>query len=126
NDPLSMEMAQAIQNNFGQIGINVTLKPGAGAEVLGDYRARKHELILQSWGPDYPDPHTNASTFAWNPDNSDDAGLSGILAWRTAWDPGDLTQMVDDAVTERDTEKRAEMYREIQARHRDESAFIML
>ena len=126
NDPLRMEMAQAIQNTLGQGGIRVTLKPGAGAEVLGDYRARKHELTLQSWGPDYPDPHTNASTFAWNPDNSDDAGLSGILAWRTAWDPGPLTQMVEDAAIERDTDKRTEMYREMQATHRDDSAFVMM
>ncbi len=126
NDPLRMEMAQAIQNTLGLAGVRVTLKPGAGAEVLGDYRARNHELTLQSWGPDYPDPHTNASTFAWNPNNADDSGLSGILAWRTAWDAGELTQMVDDAVVERDADKRAEMYLEMQAKHRDDSAFVMM
>ena len=126
NDPLRMEMAQAIQNTLGQGGIKVTLKPGAGAEVLGDYRARNHDITLQSWGPDYPDPHTNASTFAWNPDNSDEAKRTGVLAWRTAWDAGPMTKMVDDAVQERDTEKRRVMYQDMQKIHRDTSAFVTM
>ncbi|MFV0493101.1 MAG: ABC transporter substrate-binding protein [Pseudorhodobacter sp.] len=126
NDQLRMEMAQAIQNTLGQAGIKVELKPGAGAEVLGDYRARTHEITLQAWGPDYPDPHTNASTFAWNPDNSDEGKLTGVLAWRTAWDPGPMTEEVNAAVVERDTEKRAEMYRKIQEDHRQTSAFVTM
>ena len=126
NDQMRLEMAQSIQNTFGQAGIKVELKPGAGAEVLGDYRARNHDITLQAWGPDYPDPHTNASTFAWNPNNSADAKLTGVLAWRNAWDAGELTAMVDAAVQERDTEKRRAMYQEIQQKHRDDSAFISM
>lgn len=124
NDPVRMEMAQALQNTLGQSGIKVTLKPGAGAEVLGDYRARKHDITLQAWGPDYPDPHTNASTFAWNPNNADDSGMGGVLAWRNAWDAGDMTAAVDAAVVELDTDKRKAMYEEIQRKHRDTSAFV--
>lgn len=124
NDPVRMEMAQAIQNTLGQVGIKVNLAPGAGAEVLGDYRARNHELTLQSWGPDYPDPHTNASTFAWNPDNADEAKLSGVLAWRNAWDPGPLTAAVEAAVVERDTDKRRAMYEDMQRTFRDDSGFV--
>jgi peptide/nickel transport system substrate-binding protein len=126
NDQMRLEQAQSIQNTFGQAGIKVELKPGAGAEVLGDYRARNHDITLQAWGPDYPDPHTNASTFAWNPNNSADAKLTGVLAWRNAWDAGELTAMVDAAVQERDTEKRRAMYQEIQQKHRDDSAFISM
>ncbi len=36
-------------------------------------------------GVDYQDPHTNADTFARNPDNSDDAATRP-LAWRNARD----------------------------------------
>ena len=126
NDQQRTEMAQAIQNTFGQAGIKVTLKPGAGAEVLGDYRARNHDITLQAWGPDYPDPHTNASTFAMNPNNSDDAKLTGMLAWRNAWDPGPMTAMTQAAAEERDTDKRRAMYEDIQRTHRDSSAFIAM
>ena len=126
NDQARMEMAQALQNTFAQAGIKVELKPGAGAEVLGDYRARNHDITLQAWGPDYPDPHTNASTFSFNPNNSDEGKLTGILAWRNAYDPGELTAMTEAAVTERDTDKRRAMYEEIQRKHRDTSAFITM
>ncbi|WP_161555830.1 periplasmic substrate-binding domain-containing protein [Mangrovicoccus ximenensis] len=99
---------------------------GTAAQILGRYRARELDVYVGTWGPDYPDPHTNASTFAWNPDNSDAAGATGILAWRNAWDPGELTAKVDAAVTENDTAKRVEMYHDIQAGFRDTSPFAVL
>lgn len=124
NNQERMDIAQSIQNTFGQVGITVTLDVGDGAQVLGKYRARQHEITVQTWGPDYPDPHTNASTFAMNPDNSDEANATGFLAWRTAWDPKELGAMTEAAVSERDADKRKAMYEEIQRVHRDTSAFI--
>ena len=126
NNPERMDIAQSIQNTFGQIGINVTLDVGDGKQVLEKYRARQHEITLQTWGPDYPDPQTNASTFADNPDNSDEAKATGYLAWRTAWDPGALKEMTAEAVTERDADKRKAMYEEMQKIHRDTSAFVTM
>ena len=126
NNQERLDIATSLQNTFAQAGINLTLDVGDGATGLATYRARQHEMTLQTWGPDYPDPHTNASTFAQNPDNSDEAGNTGYLAWRTAWDPGELHAMTDAAVQERDTAKREAMYEEIQRRHRDNSAFVMM
>lgn len=126
NNQERMDIAQSIQNTFGQIGINLILDVGDGKQGLETYRARKHDITLQTWGPDYPDPHTNASTFASNPDNSDEAGATGYLAWRTAWDPGALGAMTDAAVVEKDADKRKAMYEEIQREHRDNSAFVMM
>jgi len=126
NNQERMDIAQSIQNTFGQIGINVTLDVGDGATVLGKYRARQHDITLQTWGPDYPDPHTNASTFAMNPDNRDEAKATGFLAWRTAWEPGPLHAMTEAAVIERDADKRRTMYEEIQRIHRDTSAFVLM
>ena len=126
NNQERMDIAQSIQNTFAQAGIELTLDVGDGAQVLDKYRARQHEITLQTWGPDYPDPHTNASTFAMNPDNSDEAKATGYLAWRTAWDPGEMGAETAAAVAEMDGEKRAEMYRSIQAKHRDDSAFVLM
>lgn len=120
-----MEMAQSIQNTFGQAGIEVELNIGEGAEQLKRYRARQHDATLQSWGPDYPDPHTNASAFSMNADNSDDAQTGG-LAWRNAYDPGPLHAQTEAAVMERDGAKRAAMYGEIQQAHRTTSPFIVM
>ena len=121
-----IDVATSIQNTFGQAGITVELDVGEGADQLKAYRARTHDATLQTWGPDYPDPNTNSSTFAENPDNSDEAGNTGYLAWRNAYDPGEMTAMSQAAVMERDPAKRVEMYAEIQKKHRETSPFIVM
>lgn len=126
NNQERLDIATSLQNTFAQAGINLTLDVGDGAQVLEKYRARQHDITIQTWGPDYPDPHTNASTFAMNPDNSDEAGATGYLAWRTAWEPGELHAMTEAAVVEKDTAARIAMYEEIQRKHRDNSAFVMM
>ena len=121
-----MDVAQSIQNTFGQAGITVELDVGEGADQLKQYRARLHDATLQTWGPDYPDPNTNSSTFAENPDNSDEANNTGYLAWRNAYDPGEMTAQSQAAVLERDPAKRVEMYAALQIKHRETSPFIVM
>ncbi|MCK5502395.1 MAG: ABC transporter substrate-binding protein [Tritonibacter mobilis] len=121
-----LEIAQSLQNTFAQAGIKLNLEVGTGKQILGKYRARELDIYLGAWGPDYPDPQTNAGTFAYNPDNSDEANATGLLAWRNAWDTGGLTTEVEAAVVEGDTEKRAEMYHQIQAQFRETSPFAIM
>ncbi|MDP1578087.1 MAG: ABC transporter substrate-binding protein, partial [Cypionkella sp.] len=121
-----MDVAQSIQNTFGQAGIKVELSVGEGAEQLKEYRARQHDGTLQTWGPDYPDPNTNSSTFAENPDNSDAANNTGYLAWRNAYDPGEMTAESKAAVLEQDPAKRVEMYAALQKKFRETAPFIVM
>ena len=111
---------------MAQAGITLELHVGTGAEILGEYRARNHEIIMEAWGPDYPDPHTNADTFARNPDNSDEGHNTGILAWRNAWPATETNDLTNAAVLEQDGDKRAEMYEEIQRIHQQVSPFAPL
>ena len=120
-----MEMAQSIQATFAQAGVELEIIPGDGKQTLTKYRARNHDIYIGRWGPDYQDPHTNADTFARNPDNSDDA-QSKPLAWRNAWDIPEMTKMADAAVLERDPAKRAQMYLEIQKIHQATSPFVIM
>ncbi|WP_308917971.1 ABC transporter substrate-binding protein [Jannaschia sp. LMIT008] len=121
-----IEIAQTLQNTFAQAGITLNITVATAAQTLGRYRARELDMYLGEWGPDYPDPQTNAGTFAYNPDNSDEAQATGLLAWRNSWDTGGLTEKVDAAVIENDTDARAEMYREIQAEFRETSPFAIM
>lgn len=119
-----LDIAQSLQNTWGQLGCEVELIVGTGAQTLDRYRAREHDVYLGAWGPDYPDPHTNAGTFAINPDNSDEAKLTGILAWRNAWAvPQSMNDAVLAAVVENDTDKRRQMYIDIQREHQKISPF---
>ncbi len=123
NDQERLDMAQSFQSTLAQAGITAELRVGTGKEILGEYRARKHDVYLGAWGPDYPDPHTNADTFARNPDNSDEGKHTGILAWRNAWPATEVNDLTNAAVVERDSEKRAAMYEDIQKLHQQVSPF---
>jgi peptide/nickel transport system substrate-binding protein len=112
-----VEIAQTLQNTFAKVGINVSIVQGTGKQTLAKYRAREFQIYVGAWGPDYPDPHTNADTFAHNPDNRIEAKLTGKLAWRNGWNIPAMTAATAAAVAEGDTAKRAQMYVDIQRWH---------
>lgn len=124
NTPDVTAIAQAVQQTMAQAGIKLEIIPGDGGQTLEKYRARTHDIYIGVWGPDYQDPHTNA-TFARNPDNADDA-TKKTLAWRNAWDIPEMTAKADAAVLEADSEKRAATYRDLQAEHQKTSPFIIM
>src|SRR4029453_8521772 len=88
------------------------------------YRARQHQMLLLYWSPAYMDPHSNADSFARNPDNSDNAKAKP-LAWRNAWDIPDIMKETDAAVRERDADKRIGMYQDIQKKMQDDGALLV-
>ncbi len=118
-------ITEAVQQTLKRAGIEMEILPGDGKQTLTKYRARTHDIYIGQWGADYWDPHTNADTFARNPDNGDSA-KSKPLAWRNAWAIPELTKKSDAAALERDAAKRAKMYLEIQAEFRKTSPFVML
>jgi peptide/nickel transport system substrate-binding protein len=118
-------ITEAIQQTFKQGGVDLEILPGDGKQTLTKYRARSHDIYIGTWGADYWDPHTNADTFARNPDNSDNPKTKP-LAWRNAWDIPELTKKADAAAQERDAKKRVAMYAELQAEFRRSSPFVML
>ncbi len=121
-----IEIAQSIQNTFAQAGITVSIQVGTGKQILGIYRAREHDIYVGAWGPDYPDPNTNAGTFAFNPDNSDEAGATGLLAWRNSWSIPEMSEATLAAVVENDRDARAAMYEAIQREHQQTSPFAVM
>ena len=119
-----VEIAQTLQNTFAQVGINVSISQATGKQTLAKYRAREFQIYVGAWGPDYPDPHTNADTFAHNPDNRLEAKLTGKLAWRNGWDIPEMTKRTEAAVEESDTETRRQMYVDIQRDWQKVSPFV--
>lgn len=89
------------------------------------YRARAHDIFIGPWGTDYWDPNSNADTFTNDPDNSDE-GTNETLAWRNAWDVPELTGETRAALLERDSVKRAEIYRDLQRKLLASSPFVGL
>jgi peptide/nickel transport system substrate-binding protein len=118
-------IAESIQQTVGQAGIKLEIVPGDGKQTLTKYRARNHDIYIGQWGQDYFDPNSNAQTFASNPDNSDE-GKSKTLAWRNAWDIPELTKKTEAALLEKDSAKRADLYKELQKTILDEGPFVVI
>lgn len=124
--PAYLAVAQSLQQAMEQVGLTLDIRPMSGAQVLEAYRTRQVPLFIGEWGPDYADPNTNASTFAYNPDNSDAAGLSQ-LAWRNSWAvPEQMNRATVAATLERDTDKRVQIYLDIQRDYREIAPIIPL
>ncbi len=120
------EIAQAIQATLAQIGITAEIVTHAGKTLWPLYRARRHDLILALWSPDYLDPHANADPFAHNPDNSDEAKLTGVLAWRNSWMNEDLNAMVRAAKNELDAGRREQAYFDLQKKVQHEGPYAIM
>ncbi len=124
--PEYINVAQTLQNAMAQAGLTLEIQQMTGAQVLDAYRARQVPIFLGEWGPDYADPNTNASTFAYNPNNADDAGISQ-LAWRNSWAvPDAMNKATIDATLEGNTDKRVQMYLDIQKEYREIAPIIPL
>lgn len=107
------EQAQALQSSFSKGGITLKINLGDKKQILTKYRERKYEMGLSFWIPSYFDPHTNAATFARNPDNSD-CSTSKTVLWRSGWVDPELDLLTDKAKKEEDPKKRKELYYKIQ------------
>lgn len=121
-----MEIAQSLQQTLGEAGITAEIVPQDGSALWPKYRARRHGLILARWSPDYVDPHSNADSFAHNPDNSEEAQLTGVLAWRNAWADEEITALAAAARSETDLDARKTMYEELQLKHQANSPFVIM
>ena len=119
------EIAESVRHTLGQAGITVSIEPAELKAVLATYRARQHELLLMSWGPDYFDPNSNADAFAHNDDNADGARRKS-LAWRNRWLIPELTRQTLAAARELDASRRATIYAELQKQVTEEGPFVLL
>jgi peptide/nickel transport system substrate-binding protein len=119
------EIAQALQANFSQAGIKVKLISGSNKQNLAQYRARHHDIFLGEWAADYLDPHTNAQTFAWNPDNAESSRFK-TLAWRNGWSIPGLTQETQAALIEPSAAERVHRYRRMQTELLAHSPFVVM
>ena len=120
------EVAQSIQSTLAKAGIESEIVTAEGKTLWPMYRARKHQIILARWSPDYTDPHSNIDAFAHNPDNRPEAKLTGVLAWRNAWQSMDMNAMVVKARNELDTAMREKQYHDIQRSLQENSPYAVM
>lgn len=117
------EVAQSLQANAAKAGIKLDLQ---GGDHIGKFRTREFEIFSARSGERLPDPHAVLASYGTNANNSDDAKLAGLLAWRTAWDvPKDIQDMVTAAAHETDQAKRTALYAKINQAYLDASPALI-
>ncbi|MXP64492.1 ABC transporter substrate-binding protein [Roseomonas sp. M0104] len=121
----SSDIAQAVQANLAAIGIRLSMLPGEMRAVITKTRARQHDIAMLRWGSDYFDPNSNAEAYSINLDNSDNA-KNRTIAWRASWEIPELSARAIAAREETDSEKRTQMYEDLQRDHQKVSPFVIM
>ncbi|MDF0601708.1 ABC transporter substrate-binding protein [Psychromarinibacter sp. C21-152] len=115
-----LDSATAIQGTLAQAGIDAEIITGDGGQIYGAMRERDFELLVgRGGGGRLPHPDSNLRALAYNPDNSQDAGLTNFQGWRTSFYDEELNTMIENALIEGDTGEQIQMYHDIQ-RYMDE------
>ncbi|WEK04384.1 MAG: ABC transporter substrate-binding protein [Candidatus Devosia phytovorans] len=109
-----VDLATAIQANLSEIGINVSIQQGNGADIVAAHRARDFDLLLPQNSAADPTAIGALDNFTNNPDNSLEANNAGNFVWRSAWDIPELHALRAEANRERDPAKRLELSVELQ------------
>ncbi|HBV39364.1 MAG TPA: ABC transporter substrate-binding protein [Erwinia sp.] len=120
NQPPYLDIAQALQASFARGGVKVQLIPGISTEVATAVKAHQYEATLNAWGADYFDPNTNASAFAYNPEDG-----SKTLAWRSNWHIPELNKQTLAATAESDKQKRIKLYENMQREVQKNSPYVI-
>jgi len=123
--PPMPDIAQAVQQTMAQAGVKLNLVTSDLKQVLTEYRARKHQMVVINWSPDYFDPHSNADSFAHNDDDSDTA-KNHPLAWRNHYFDPDVNKMMAAAAQELNADKRKADYAALLKKVTDEGPFIIM
>jgi peptide/nickel transport system substrate-binding protein len=120
NEPPFADIATVIQAMLAQANIKAEIVQGAGDQIYGPMRERKFEMIVgRGGGGQEPHPHSNLRALVINPNNADDAKLSGIIGWRTSFVDQQLNDMSGQALVERDKDKQKALYEDIQKRYEE-------
>ncbi|MGU3401115.1 ABC transporter substrate-binding protein [Brucellaceae bacterium D45D] len=120
NEPPFIDIATSIAETLGQAGIKAELMTGTGNQVYGPMRERKFEMIIgRGGGGQEPHPHSNLQALVINPDNADDAGLSGLIGWRTSFYDAELNRMANEALLIKDRSEQEKAYQFIQKKYEE-------
>ncbi|WP_138473016.1 ABC transporter substrate-binding protein [Poseidonocella sp. HB161398] len=110
-----LDSATAIQGTLAQAGIEAEIVTGDGGQIYGAMRSREFELLVgRGGGGQQPHADSNLRAMVYNPDNSQEAGLTNYQGWRTSFHDEELNAAIEAALVEPDLDRQRAMYGDIQ------------
>lgn len=104
-------LAVALQGNLALGGVRVQISTGTGEQVYGPMRERNFDLIVGRSGGQISHPDGDLRSLVYNPDNTDEARLTGLQSWRVSYQDTELNDRIEKALLNPD--HQAEDYAEI-------------
>ena len=106
-------LAVALQGNLALGGVRLQIVMGSGEQVYGPMRERNFDLIVGRSGGQISHPDGDLRSLVYNPDNRDEARLTGLQSWRVSYQDTDLNNRIEMALLDPDgqTEEYAEISR---------------
>ncbi|CAK02140.1 ABC transporter substrate-binding protein [Bartonella tribocorum] len=112
--PFALPIAQSLQDNAKKVGVRFKIEHFIGTQLFSKLYARSFDTIFIGWNNASADPHTMASRLILNPDNRFEAKKTGYLSWCHGYLDEDMNKKVRDALFQKDPQKRAQMYADLQ------------
>ncbi|AGF74789.1 ABC transporter, periplasmic oligopeptide-binding protein [Bartonella australis AUST/NH1] len=112
--PYTQPVAQSIQDNAKKVGVHIKIERLAGAQLFSKVYARAFDTVFMRWVNESVDPHTMASRVVYNPDNRFEARNTAYPSWDTAYFDADMNQKVENALFEKESQKRMQKYADLQ------------
>ncbi|WP_375607284.1 MULTISPECIES: ABC transporter substrate-binding protein [unclassified Bartonella] len=112
--PFALPIAQSLQDNAKKVGVRFKIERFVGTQLFSKLSARAFDTIFFGWNNDSADPHTMASRLIYNPDNRFEAKNTAYPSWCHGYLDETMNQKVQDALFEKDPQKRAQMYADLQ------------
>ncbi|WP_332065967.1 ABC transporter substrate-binding protein [Bartonella sp. CB189] len=112
--PYMQSVAQFLQENARQIGIDITIEKLAKVQLLSRVHNGDYDMAIMRWASTEPDGHPTSYRHIFNPDPTFTKKYNMNLAWRSGYYDETANKMVMDALFEKDQHKRIEKYRSLQ------------
>ncbi|UNE55023.1 ABC transporter substrate-binding protein [Bartonella machadoae] len=112
--PYALPIAQSLQDNAKKIGVRFKIERLVGTQLFSKLSTRAFDTIFVGWNNDSADPYTMASRLVYNPDNRFEAKNTGYGSWHQGYFDESMNQKVEDALFEKDPQKRAQIYADLQ------------
>ena len=112
--PYTAPLAQHVQANAAKVGVNIKIEQMASAQLFSKVRGRDFDTAILGWQTSVADAHGMASRQIYNPDNSEEAKLTMYPSWRGSFRSEEANRMIEEALLERDTARRENIYKDLQ------------
>ncbi|ENN94461.1 ABC transporter, periplasmic oligopeptide-binding protein [Bartonella vinsonii subsp. berkhoffii str. Tweed] len=112
--PYALSIAQTLQDNAAKVGVHLKIERLAGTQLFSKLYARAFDTIFVGWNNDSADPHSMAAYIVYNPDNRFEAKKTAYPSWQHGYFDAEMNKKVEDALFEKDPQKRAQIYADLQ------------